>query len=116
MQADAKHPTLPKGFQTTFQDCMLCHYVKGSHVAVHKRPPLDIDEAWERIAHRVPPGTKGKERPVPLDKPGNYRVEVWQTLAGEPRRKRGLRGGSSKTLSVGFGGTSDKRQTTYVAV
>ena len=22
---------------------------------------------------------------VPLDKPGNYRVEVWQTLAGEPR-------------------------------
>ena len=45
------------------QDCLLCHYVKGSHVAVHKLPQIDIDEAWERIAHRVPAGSKGKERP-----------------------------------------------------
>jgi len=54
----------------TRQDCMLCHYPKGSHVAVHGLPPIDIDAAWERIAHRVPPGTKGNERPVPLDQPG----------------------------------------------
>jgi mono/diheme cytochrome c family protein len=30
MQADAKHPALPKGFQTTYQDCMLCHASKGT--------------------------------------------------------------------------------------
>src|SRR3970282_164753 len=26
-----------------------CHYVKGSHVAVHRLPQLDIDKAWETI-------------------------------------------------------------------
>jgi hypothetical protein len=27
----------------------------------------------------------GNSIDVPLDRPGNYRVEVWQTLAGEAR-------------------------------
>ncbi len=31
--------------------CQLCHYEKGSHVAVHKRPMLDIDEGLRKIAH-----------------------------------------------------------------
>jgi YVTN family beta-propeller protein len=31
--------------------CRLCHYEKGSHVAVHKRPMLDIDEGLRKIAH-----------------------------------------------------------------
>jgi len=38
----------------TKRDCAVCHYVKGSHVAVHQKPALDVDEAWERLAHRKP--------------------------------------------------------------
>jgi len=40
----------------TKQDCLKCHYVKGSHVAVHRKPALDVDKAWEILAHPVPPG------------------------------------------------------------
>jgi YVTN family beta-propeller protein len=36
------------------QVCQKCHYVKGSHAAVHKRPQLDLDQAWETIAHPKP--------------------------------------------------------------
>ncbi len=35
-------------------DCMICHVEKGSHVAVHKLPALDLSEAWVRIAHPTP--------------------------------------------------------------
>jgi YVTN family beta-propeller protein len=45
----------------TKRDCAVCHYVKGSHVAVHRKPALDVDEAWEVLAHPVPPG----DRPGP---------------------------------------------------
>lgn len=41
----------------TKKDCQLCHYVKGSHVAVHKLPQLDIDKAWEQLAHPIPRGS-----------------------------------------------------------
>ncbi len=37
------------------QDCMACHNVKGSHVAVHKLPQIKIEEAWKAIAHPQPP-------------------------------------------------------------
>ena len=40
-------------------DCAACHYAKGSHVAVHHKPPLDIAEGLRRIAHprvRTPDG------------------------------------------------------------
>ena len=30
MNADSKHPALPNGFKTTYQDCMLCHAPKGT--------------------------------------------------------------------------------------
>jgi len=30
MNADPKHPTLPNGFKSTYQDCMLCHAPKGT--------------------------------------------------------------------------------------
>jgi YVTN family beta-propeller protein len=40
----------------TKRDCAVCHYVKGSHVAVHRKPALDVDAAWERLAHPVPAG------------------------------------------------------------
>ncbi|MBN2369548.1 MAG: beta-propeller fold lactonase family protein [Vicinamibacteria bacterium] len=36
------------------KDCMLCHYVKGSHAAVHKRPLIDVEKAWMKIAHPTP--------------------------------------------------------------
>ena len=40
------------------EDCMSCHNVKGSHVAVHKKPKLDMDMAWKMIAHPTPEGYK----------------------------------------------------------
>lgn len=38
----------------TMSDCMGCHQVKGSHVAVHKLPKLDIAKAMSDIAHPTP--------------------------------------------------------------
>ena len=38
----------------TVNDCMGCHQVKGSHVAVHKLPKLDIVQAMSDIAHPTP--------------------------------------------------------------
>lgn len=38
----------------TVQDCMGCHQVKGSHVAVHKLPKLDMMQAMSDIAHPTP--------------------------------------------------------------
>jgi len=42
----------------TLQDCMGCHQVKGSHVAVHKLPKLDMEKALKDIAHPTPKGFK----------------------------------------------------------
>ena len=50
----------------TKRDCAVCHYVKGSHVAVHRKPALDVDAAWQALAHPVPPGGgPGGARPPP---------------------------------------------------
>lgn len=35
-------------------DCMLCHRAKGSHDAVLKKKPFDLEEAWPAIAHPSP--------------------------------------------------------------
>ncbi len=35
-------------------DCQMCHNEKGSHVAVHKLPKLDMEEAWKQLAHPMP--------------------------------------------------------------
>jgi len=43
----------------TKRDCAVCHYVKGSHAAVHRRPQLDVEDAWKRLAHPVPEGGTG---------------------------------------------------------
>jgi YVTN family beta-propeller protein len=58
----------------TKTECSNCHYVKGSHVAVHKLPQLDIEDGLKRIAHPAP------DRPImpplpteaaaPVPKPG----------------------------------------------
>ncbi|MHC4330970.1 MAG: YncE family protein, partial [Planctomycetota bacterium] len=38
----------------TARDCLGCHQVKGSHVAVHGLPRLDMIEAMSEIAHPTP--------------------------------------------------------------
>jgi len=38
----------------TMQNCMDCHHVKGSHVAIHKLPQLDVEKAMEKNAHPTP--------------------------------------------------------------
>ena len=48
----------------TKRDCAVCHYVKGSHVSVHRKPQLDVDQAWIALAHRVP-----KDQPGPGPNP-----------------------------------------------
>lgn len=48
----------------TMLDCMSCHQVKGSHVAVHNLPKLDMEKAWRDIAH--PAGKDGDDKTKPL--------------------------------------------------
>jgi YVTN family beta-propeller protein len=50
----------------TKRDCMGCHKEKGSHTAVLKRPPVDMDKAWESIAHPMPTDWKQHSLPKPL--------------------------------------------------
>ncbi|MBW8041696.1 MAG: beta-propeller fold lactonase family protein [Planctomycetes bacterium] len=61
----------------TVQDCMGCHQVKGSHVAIHKLPKLDMTKALKEIAHPTPKNWKYGTMPglpeVPIsqkDQPG----------------------------------------------
>ena len=46
--------------------CEKCHYVKGSHVAVHELPRLDIARARETLAHPTPRGATVGSPPPPL--------------------------------------------------
>jgi YVTN family beta-propeller protein len=59
------------------RDCLGCHQVKGSHVAVHKLPKLDMTKALKDIAHPTP---------------GNYKYglipqlpESTNTVKGQPK-------------------------------
>ena len=38
----------------TIEHCEGCHMVKGSHVAIHNKPPLDLQKAMTEIAHPTP--------------------------------------------------------------
>ncbi|UCF13937.1 MAG: beta-propeller fold lactonase family protein [Phycisphaerales bacterium] len=50
----------------TVRDCMGCHQVKGSHVAVHNLPALDIEQAMLEIAHPTPENSRfGPARQLP---------------------------------------------------
>ena len=66
----------------TKRDCAVCHYVKGSHVAVHRKPALDVDKAWEVLAHPVPPGG-GRRAPSPA-----ARADRGRGRGAEVRRRR----------------------------
>jgi len=46
----------------TKRDCDVCHYVKGSHVSIHQKPPLDVEAAWRVLAHPAPRREPGRER------------------------------------------------------
>jgi YVTN family beta-propeller protein len=38
----------------SIRECTLCHYEKGSHVAIHQLPQLDMEQARKTIAHPTP--------------------------------------------------------------
>jgi YVTN family beta-propeller protein len=49
--------------------CMMCHRVKGSHEAVLKKKPYNLEEAWQTIAHPVPKHDKPAEQTTPPAQP-----------------------------------------------
>jgi YVTN family beta-propeller protein len=56
----------------TKRDCAVCHYVKGSHSAVHLKPQLDIEDAWKRLAHPVPQGSTPGPNPAATLQPATH--------------------------------------------
>jgi YVTN family beta-propeller protein len=56
----------------TVRTCRLCHSFKGSHVAVHQHPMLDLEEGLKAIAHPTPgyglPGSLPQSVPQELAK------------------------------------------------
>ena len=54
IMVDRKAATAAGLIMPTREDCMGCHEVKGSHVAVHKLPKLDLEKAWKEIEHPTP--------------------------------------------------------------
>lgn len=42
--------------------CVDCHQEKGSHIAVLKHPPVDVEKAWDQLLHPV----KGDRTPGPV--------------------------------------------------
>ena len=59
----------------TKRDCAVCHYAKGSHAAVHRRAPLDVDAAWNALAHPVSSeGLRARSTRCPAIRPRPGRV------------------------------------------
>ena len=52
----------------TVDDCVNCHTVKGSHVAVHNLPQLDLEKAIQYVNHPTPDAATC-DTPLPLPKP-----------------------------------------------
>ncbi len=59
----------------TVNDCMGCHQVKGSHVAVHKLPKLDMVKAMSKIAHPAPENSSYEPVPKLPDVPDSQKSE-----------------------------------------
>jgi len=54
------------------EDCLVCHRTKGSHEAVLKKKPFDLEAAWQTIAHLKPKPVEptdpaGTPAPTPSD-------------------------------------------------
>jgi len=52
------------------RECELCHYEKGSHVAIHHLPQLDLKQARETIAHPAPASPASGSLPEPVSSSG----------------------------------------------
>jgi YVTN family beta-propeller protein len=52
-------------------DCMICHRAKGSHDAVLKKRPFDLDMAWQAVAHPIPKGNNPKTQPAAAPAPAS---------------------------------------------
>ena len=96
--------------------CLLCHYVKGSHVDVHRLPPLDIEEAWKRLAHPTHPepavtAEAPRAPPAPVPAQADSGTDHWNAIgldagyktpmnlafeSGRQTALRGLRGGPER--------------------
>jgi len=73
MKAGLRFPATP--------DCILCHYEKGSHVAIHHQPQVDVERGREIIAHPTPESARMGSLPQPRrgadsDNPGPKYVGV----------------------------------------
>jgi YVTN family beta-propeller protein len=66
------------------ESCNRCHRVKGSHEAVLKKKPFDVNAAWTEISHPMPPLPSGRKR----------------ALAGEPVMATGTNSGPHKFTGV----------------
>jgi len=51
-------------------DCMICHRAKGSHDAVLKKKPFDLEMAWKSIAHPTPKANNPNPEPTVASSPG----------------------------------------------
>jgi YVTN family beta-propeller protein len=72
------------------RDCAVCHYEKGSHAAVHRKPPLDVEDAWKRIAHpagAVPPATSSAEPAPALPPPAGQTLDERYGMAASKGAK-----------------------------
>jgi hypothetical protein len=49
----------------TKEDCLMCHRAKGSHDAVLKKEPFDLEQAWQAIAHPTPENADTVAPPLP---------------------------------------------------
>ena len=65
------------------QDCMNCHAVKGTHVAVLKSPQIDIKKAWLEIAHPLANDSMSGGIPKPVASDGGMN-ESSHKYAGSP--------------------------------
>jgi YVTN family beta-propeller protein len=53
------------------EDCVMCHRAKGSHDAVLKKKPFDLEMAWRAIAHPTPKGSNPEPRPAAAPPPAS---------------------------------------------
>ncbi len=82
----------------TREDCLMCHKEKGSHTRVLKRPPFDLEKAWNEIAHPTPHDWYEKRIEPPPPPQTSDTVTTSGSTAPEPRPKwTGVRSGPKYT-------------------
>ena len=75
------------GLQMPDRDsCLSCHIEKGSHVAVLKRPPVDLKAGWESLLHSLPPKPTMQAAPAPAEPDKSGRRLVGSMTCGTCHR------------------------------